>query len=104
MQCVTQLKVNVNSALSDLKLCNPGGVDPSGTLQEPHDEIMLSQGLAVHCIVVGHDSGHIHFKVEGDSLCSNLSCRKESTTPIVHLRGSSRREEHQFANILHFSA
>ncbi len=44
------------------------------------------------------------FKVEGDSLCSNLSCRKESTTPIVHLRGSSRREEHQFANRLHFSA
>ncbi len=44
------------------------------------------------------------FKVEGDSLRSNLSCRKESTTPIVHLRGSSRREEHQFANRLHFSA
>ncbi len=34
------------------------------------------------------------FKVEGDSLRSNLSCRKESTTPIMHLRGSSRREEH----------
>ncbi len=33
------------------------------------------------------------FKVEGDSLRSNLSCRKESTTPIVHLRGSSRWEE-----------
>ncbi len=31
------------------------------------------------------------FKVEGDSLRSNLSCRKESTTPIVHLRESSRR-------------
>ncbi len=30
------------------------------------------------------------FKVEGDSLRSNLSCRKESTTPIVHLWGSSR--------------
>ncbi len=44
------------------------------------------------------------FKVEGDSLLSNLSCRKESTTPIVHLRGSSRREEHQVANRLHFSA
>ncbi len=44
------------------------------------------------------------FKVEGDSLRSNLSCRKESTTPIVHLRGSSRREEHQVANRLHFSA
>ncbi len=29
------------------------------------------------------------FKVEGDSLRSNLSWRKESTTPIVHLRGSS---------------
>ncbi len=43
------------------------------------------------------------FKVEGDSLRSNLSCRKESTTPIVHLRGSSRREEHRFANRLHFS-
>ncbi len=44
------------------------------------------------------------FKVEGDSLRSNLSCRKESTTPIVHLRGSSRREGHQVANRLHFSA
>ncbi len=44
------------------------------------------------------------FKVEGDSLRFNLSCRKESTTPIVHLRGFSRREEHQFANRLHFSA
>ncbi len=44
------------------------------------------------------------FKVEGDSLRSNLSCRKESTTPIVHLRGSSRREEHQFTNRLHFRA
>ncbi len=44
------------------------------------------------------------FKVEGDSLRYNLSCRKESTTPIVHLRGSSRREEHQVANRLHFSA
>ncbi len=31
-----------------------GGVHPPGTLQEPHDEIMLSQGPAVHCIVVGH--------------------------------------------------
>ncbi len=45
------------------------GVHPPGTLQEPHDEIMLSQGPAVHCIVVGRNSGHIHFKVEGDSLC-----------------------------------
>ncbi len=32
------------------------------------------------------------FKMEGDSLRSNLSFRKESTTPIVHLQGSSRRE------------
>ncbi len=33
------------------------------------------------------------FKVEGDSLRSNLSCRKESTSPIVHLRAvfSARR-------------
>ncbi len=33
------------------------------------------------------------FKVEGDSLRSNLSCRKESTTPILHLWGvfSARR-------------
>ncbi len=34
------------------------------------------------------------FKVEGDSLCSNLSSRKGSTTPIVLFRGSSRWEEH----------
>ncbi len=40
------------------------------------------------------------FKVDGDSLRSNLSCRKESPTPIVHLRGSSRREEQQVANRL----
>ncbi len=65
----------------------PGGVHPPGTLQEPHDEIMLSQGPAIHCIVVGRNSGHIHFKVEGDSLRSNLSCMKESTTPIMHLQG-----------------
>ncbi len=44
------------------------------------------------------------FKVEGDSLHSNPSCRKESTTPIVHLRGSSLREEHQTANRLHSKA
>ncbi len=42
--------------------------------------------------------------MEGDSLRSNLSCRKESTTPIVHLQGSSRREEHQIANRLHSKA
>ncbi len=30
------------------------------------------------------------FKVEGDSLRANVSCRKESTTPIVHIWGSSR--------------
>ncbi len=38
------------------------------------------------------------FKVEGDSLRSNLSCRKESTNLIGHLRGST--EEHQSANRL----
>ncbi len=43
-------------------------------------------------------AGTFTFKVEGDSLRSNLSCRKESTTPIMHIRGSSRQEEHQFAN------
>ncbi len=43
----------------------PGGIHPPGTLQEPHDEIMLSQGPAVHCIVVGRDSGHIHFQGGG---------------------------------------
>ncbi len=30
----------------------PVGIHPLGSLQEPHDEIMLSQGPAVHCIVV----------------------------------------------------
>ncbi len=82
----------------------PGVIHPPGPLQEPHDEIMLSQAPAVHCIMVSLDSGYIHFQGEGDSLRSNLSCRKEGTTPIVHLRGSSRREEHQFRNRLHFSA
>ncbi len=68
--------------------CNPPGSAPQRFGLEPHDEIMLSQGPAIHCIVVGRDSGHIHFKVEGDSLRSNLSCRKESTTTIIHLQGS----------------
>ncbi len=39
----------------------PWGIHPPGPLQEPHDEIMLSQGPAVHCIVVSRDSGYIHF-------------------------------------------
>ncbi len=43
----------------------PGGIHPPGLLQEPHDEIMLSQGPAVHCIVVGRDSGYIHFQGGG---------------------------------------
>ncbi len=43
----------------------PRGVQPPGTPQEPHDEIMLSQGPAVHCIVMGRDSGHIHFQGGG---------------------------------------
>ncbi len=32
------------------------GIHPPGTTQEPHDEIMLSQGPAVHCIVMGRDT------------------------------------------------
>ncbi len=43
----------------------PRGVQSPGTPQEPHDEIMLSQGPAVHCIVMGRDSGHIHFQGGG---------------------------------------
>ncbi len=43
----------------------PGGIHPPGPLQEPHNEIMLSQGPAVHCIVVGRDSGHLHFQGGG---------------------------------------
>ncbi len=43
----------------------PGGIHPPGTLQEPHNEIMLSQGLAVHCILVGRYRGHIHFQGGG---------------------------------------
>ncbi len=42
-------------------------------------------------------------RVEGDSLLSNPSYRKESTTAIGHLRGSSWREEHQSTNRFHFS-
>ncbi len=63
--------------------------------------IVLSQGPTVHCIVMGRISSHYTFKVEGDSLRSNFSCRKESTTPIVHLRGSSRWEEQSIVNRLH---
>ncbi len=43
----------------------PGGIHPPGPLQEPHDEIMLSQGPAVHCIVVSRNSGYIHFQGGG---------------------------------------
>ncbi len=43
----------------------PGGILPPGPLQEPHDEIILSQGPAVHCIVVSRDSGYIHFQGGG---------------------------------------
>ncbi len=42
-------------------------------------------------------------RVEGDSLRSNPSCRKESTTAIGHLWGSSWRGEHQSTNRFHFS-
>ncbi len=41
----------------------PGGIQ--GPLQEPHDEIMLSQGPAVHCIVVSRNSDYIHFQGGG---------------------------------------
>lgn len=34
--------------------------------------------------------------MEGDSLCSNLSCRKEITTLIGHLRGSSQADHLSF--------
>ncbi len=43
----------------------PGGIHPPGPLQEPHDEIMLSQGPAVHCIVVSRNSGYIQFQGGG---------------------------------------
>ncbi len=46
----------------------------------------------------------ITFKVEGDSLRPHLSCRKESTTLLRHLRVSSRGEEHQFVTRLHLKA
>ncbi len=82
----------------------PRGIHPHGTLQEPHDELMLSQGQAVHCIVVGRDSGHIHFQGGGWQPTLQIFCRKESTTSIMHLRGSSQQEEHQFVNRLHLSA
>ncbi len=82
----------------------PRGVQFPGTPQEPHDEIMLSQGPAATASWWAAIAATYTSKVEGDSLRSNLSCRKESTTPIVHLRGSSRREEHQLVNKLHFSA
>ncbi len=43
----------------------PRGIQPPGTPQEPYDKIMLSQGPAVHCIVMGRDSSHIHFQGGG---------------------------------------
>ncbi len=44
--------------------------------QEPHDEIMLSQGPAVHCIVVTRDSGYIHFQGVQPTLQPFLQERK----------------------------
>ncbi len=41
-------------------------------------------------------------RVEGDCLCSNSCCKKESTTLIEHIRGSSRWEEHHSTNKFHF--
>ncbi len=37
-------------------------------------------------------------RAEGTGLCSNPSCRKESTTLIGHLQGSFQWEEHQSTN------
>ncbi len=50
-----------------LRRCSvsPSRIHPPGSLKEPHDEIMLSQGPAVHCIVVSRNSGYIHFQGGG---------------------------------------
>lgn len=42
------------------------------------------------------------FKVEAERCLSRPSWRKESTDPILHLRGCSLREEHQATNSRHF--
>ncbi len=59
--------------------------------------IVLSQGPTVHCIVMGRISSHIHLQDRGWQPTSTT----ESTTPIVHLRGSSRWEEQSIVNRLH---
>ncbi len=59
--------------------------------------IVLSQGPTVHCIVMGRISSHIHLQGRGWQPTSTT----ESTTPIVHLRGSSRWEEQSIVNRLH---
>ncbi len=82
----------------------PGGIHPPGPLQEPHDEIMLSQGPAVHCIVVSRNSGYIHFQGGGwqPTLQPFLQERKHYSNRASS--GVFSREEHQVANRLHFSA
>ncbi len=60
--------------------------------QEPHDEIVLSQGPAVHCIVVSRDSGYIHFQGVQPTLQPFLQERKHYSNRASS--GSSRREEH----------
>ncbi len=59
--------------------------------------IVLSQGPTIHCIVMGRISSHIHLQGRGWQPTSTT----ESTTPIVHLRGSSRWEEQSIVNRLH---
>ncbi len=79
----------------------PRRMQAPGTPQEPHDEIVLSQGPAVHCIMMHCDSSHIRFEGGGWQPTLQPFLQEKSTTPIVHLQGSSQWEEHQIANRLH---
>ncbi len=80
----------------------PSEVQP-GTPQEPYDEIMLSQGPAVHCIVMGRDSGHIHFQGGGwqPTLQSFLQERKHysnhASSGVLSARRTPVRKQTPFS-------
>ncbi|KAL0152515.1 hypothetical protein M9458_052238 [Cirrhinus mrigala] len=61
---------------------------------------MLSRGSILAC----HDGRNEHIQIGGNILCSNFSCKKESTTLTEHLKGSPQREEHHTTKRPHLRA
>ncbi len=65
-----------------------------GRLDILHYQVVLTKRLTINCIVMCGNCGNIHLQGGG----KQPSCRKESTTPTGHLRGSSWWEQHQSTN------